>query len=96
MPPPNGRAARREVEANRRFGLMPVDLVMPADEPDGLVFATRAKAQVPNVPIIAMAAYYGFVARAGALPAAVPYEPIDTSRSTWTTLHGTSTPASAA
>ncbi len=31
--------AKREIELKRRVDLMLVDLVMPADEPDGLPFA---------------------------------------------------------
>ena len=50
---------------------------MPGDEPDGLVFATHAKAQTPNVPIIFITGYCGFVARAGELPGKVLYKPID-------------------
>ena len=37
----------------------------------------QAKAQAPDVPIIFMTGYYGFVAKAGAMPATVLYKPID-------------------
>jgi DNA-binding NtrC family response regulator len=69
--------AQREIESKRRVDLLLVDLVMPADEPDGLAFANQAKAQAPDVPIIFMTGYYGFVAKAGAMPATVLYKPID-------------------
>jgi DNA-binding NtrC family response regulator len=69
--------AQREIESRRRVDLLLVDLVMPADEPDGLAFANQAKAQAPGVPIIFMTGYYGFVAKAGAMPATVLYKPID-------------------
>jgi len=57
--------------------LMLVDLVMPAGQPDGLTFATQARSEHPDVPIIFLTAYYGFVARAGQMPGAVLYKPID-------------------
>jgi CheY-like chemotaxis protein len=69
--------AQREVESKRRVDLLLVDLVMPADEPDVLAFASQAKAQAPDVPIIFMTGYYGFVAKAGAMPPTVLYKPID-------------------
>jgi DNA-binding NtrC family response regulator len=69
--------AQREIESVRKVDLMLVDLVMPADEPDGLAFANQAKARVPDVPVIFMTGYYGFVAKAGAMPATVLYKPID-------------------
>lgn len=57
--------------------LMLVDLVMPEDQPDGLAFAKEAKAHSPDMPVIFLTAYYGFVARAGSLPGAVIYKPVD-------------------
>jgi CheY-like chemotaxis protein len=65
------------IRRKQQFDLMLVDLVMPGDEPDGLEFATRAKAKAPEVPIIFITGYYGFVARSGELPGKVLYKPID-------------------
>jgi CheY-like chemotaxis protein len=76
-------AARGTADALTTLGtrpyldLMIVDLVMPEDEPDGLTFATKAKAVMPTTPIIFLTAYYGFVARSGPLPGVVIYKPID-------------------
>lgn len=57
--------------------LLLVDLIMPPDEPDGLAFATTVKAQLPDLPIIFITGYYGFVARSGEMPGTVLYKPID-------------------
>ncbi len=57
--------------------LMIVDLVMPEGQPDGLTFAHEALARMPEVPVIFLTAYYGFVARSGPLPGAVMYKPVD-------------------
>jgi len=57
--------------------LMIIDLVMPEGQPDGLTFANEALARLPDVPIIFLTAYYGFVARSGPLPGAIMYKPVD-------------------
>jgi CheY-like chemotaxis protein len=74
---PDTAAALGAISRKKRFDLLLVDLVMPGDEPDGLVFANQAKAQRPEVPIIFITGYYGFVARAGTLPGKILYKPID-------------------
>lgn len=63
--------------AQPTIDLMLVDLVMPEDQPDGLAFAVEVKAHSPDTPVIFLTAYYGFVARAGSLPGAVLYKPVD-------------------
>jgi CheY-like chemotaxis protein len=65
------------IKRKQQFDLLLVDLVMPGDEPDGLEFATRAKAKTPDVPIIFITGYYGFVARSGELPGKILYKPVD-------------------
>lgn len=73
-----GTAAALEMAAKQdSFDLLLVDLVMPFDQPDGLAFATTAKARTPDVPVIFITGYYGFVARAGELPGTVLYKPVD-------------------
>src|SRR5689334_14234423 len=57
--------------------LMIVDLVMPEGQPDGLTFANEALARMPNIPVIFLTAYYGFVARSGPLPGPIIYKPVD-------------------
>jgi CheY-like chemotaxis protein len=74
---PDTDAALGAIARKPKFDLLLVDLVMPGDEPDGLSFATSAKAKAPEVPIIFITGYYGFVARAGELPGTVLYKPID-------------------
>lgn len=69
--------ALREVRARRDIDLLLVDLVMPADQPDGLTFAEMAQKRQPEAKIIFITGYYGFVARAGTLPGPVLYKPID-------------------
>ena len=74
---PGTAAALDKIEEGRKVDLLVVDLVMPADQPDGLAFATTAKTQAPDVPVIFITGYYGFVARAGNLPGSVLYKPVD-------------------
>lgn len=63
--------------ARPRLDLMIVDLVMPEGQPDGLTFANEALARIPDIPVIFLTAYYGFVARSGPLPGAIMYKPVD-------------------
>ena len=74
---PSTQTALAKLDGQQRIDLMLVDLVMPTDQPDGLEFATTAKARSPNVPIIFITGYYGFVARVGTLPGRVLYKPVD-------------------
>lgn len=74
---PGTSAALRRIGEQQKIDLLLVDLVMPTDQPDGLTFATTAKAQTPHVPVIFITGYYGFVARAGTLPGSVFYKPVD-------------------
>lgn len=69
--------ALHEVRAQQDIDLLLVDLVMPADKPDGLAFAELARKRRPDARFIFMTGYYGFVARAGRLPGPVLYKPID-------------------
>jgi len=74
---PGTVAALDQVRADRKIDLLLVDLVMPADQPNGLAFAVTVKMQAPQLPVIFMTGYYGFVARAGELPGSVLYKPVD-------------------
>jgi CheY-like chemotaxis protein len=74
---PDTDSALNVLKRKQQFDLMLVDLVMPSDEPDGLAFANRARVKAPEVPVIFITGYYGFVARAGELPGKVLYKPID-------------------
>jgi DNA-binding response OmpR family regulator len=74
---PDTKAAMGEFGGKQKVDLLLVDLVMPGDEPDGLAFANRAKAKAPEVPVIFITGYYGFVAKSGELPGTVLYKPID-------------------
>jgi CheY-like chemotaxis protein len=69
--------ALANTEVLERADLLLVDLVMPTGQPNGLEFATAARAKVPDLPIIFITGYYGFVARAGTLPGTVLYKPVD-------------------
>jgi CheY-like chemotaxis protein len=69
--------AQQAFSAQQPIDLLLVDLVMPVGQPDGLAFATQARAQRPGIPIIFLTAYYGFVVRAGPMPGAVLYKPVD-------------------
>lgn len=70
-------AALTRVDGPDTVDLLLVDLVMPVGEPDGLAFATAARGAVPDLPIIFITGYYGFVARVGTLPGTVLYKPVD-------------------
>ncbi len=74
---PDTRVAMGQIAAQRKFDLLLVDLVMPGSDPNGLVFANRARAKVPEVPIIFITGYYGFVAKSGELPGPVLYKPVN-------------------
>ena len=74
---PDTKVAMGEFRSRRKIDLLLVDLVMPGDEPDGLAFANHAKAKAPEVPVIFITGYYGFVAKSGRLPGTVLYKPID-------------------
>ena len=74
---PDTATAADQLEAGSTFDLLLIDLVMPSGMPDGLAFANRVRAQSPGVPLLLMTGYYGFVARAGALPGKILYKPID-------------------
>ncbi len=50
---------------------------MPTGHANGLAFAAAVQAEQPGIPVIFITGYYGFVARSGELPGAVPYKPID-------------------
>lgn len=66
-----------QFEAGLSIDLCLVDLVMPRGEPDGLSFTRTVNRRDPPVPVILLTGYYGFVARAGELPAKLLYKPID-------------------
>ncbi len=72
-----GTASALDHIDGKQIDLLLVDLVMPTDQPDGLAFATTARGRAPNVPVIFITGYYGFVARAGTLPGTVLYKPVD-------------------
>jgi CheY-like chemotaxis protein len=74
---PGTSAALVRIGGPEKIDLLLVDLVMPADQPDGLAFATTAMGRAPALPVIFITGYYGFVARAGALPGTVLYKPVD-------------------
>jgi|SRR5579883_1764621 len=74
---PDTTTALQHLDAVDGADLLLVDLVMPADQIDGLAFAEIAKARRPQLPIIFMTGYYGFVARAGELPGSVIFKPVD-------------------
>jgi len=74
---PGTAAALEMTGAEDPFDLLLVDLVMPTDQPNGLAFAATTRAQTPEVPVIFITGYYGFVARAGELPGTVLYKPVD-------------------
>jgi CheY-like chemotaxis protein len=74
--PDTGRAMQ-DIEGPRSIDLMLVDLVMPVDQQNGLVFASNVRVRLPRVPAIFITGYYGFVARAGELPGPILYKPID-------------------
>lgn len=65
------------LDADLSVDLCLVDLVMPQGEPDGLSFARTVNRRDPRLPVILLTGYYGFVARAGELPAKLLYKPID-------------------
>jgi CheY-like chemotaxis protein len=71
------KEAMGEIGGKQKVDLLLVDLVMPGDEPDGLIFANKAMKKVPDVPVIFITGYYGFVAKAGVLPGKVLYKPVD-------------------
>lgn len=71
------QTALKDMSRLQEIDLLLTDLVMPGGQPDGLDFATTAKAQSPDLPIIFITGYYGFVARAGELPGRVLYKPVD-------------------
>jgi CheY-like chemotaxis protein len=70
-------AALGKIGGEQKIDLLLVDLVMPGDQPDGLAFAMTAKARIPDVPVIFITGYSGFVARVGTLPGSVLYKPLD-------------------
>jgi len=70
-------AALAEINSGRPIDLMLLDLVMPADEPDGVAFAATVRSQRPEVPVIFMTGYYGVVVRSGTLPGPIFYKPLD-------------------
>ena len=74
---PGTVSAMTELDRHPSVDLLLLDLVMPADEPDGLAFATAARSKRPDVPVIFMTGYYGFVAKSGELPGPVLYKPLD-------------------
>jgi len=74
---PGTAAALEMTRTQGRFDLLLVDLVMPNDQPNGLAFAATTKARTPEVPVIFITGYYGFVARVGELPGTVLYKPVD-------------------
>lgn len=74
---PGTASALGKIEGARKIDLMLVDLVMPADQPNGLAFVRQAQASAPDLPVIFMTGYYGFVARSGTLPGTVLYKPVD-------------------
>jgi len=69
--------ALNQLDAGLSVDLCLVDLVMPRGEPDGLVFARTVHRRDPPLPVLLLTGYYGFVARAGELPAKLLYKPID-------------------
>jgi CheY-like chemotaxis protein len=70
-------SALERTAGKQQIDLLLVDLVMPTGQPDGLAFAEAVKARTPQLPIIFMTGYYGFVARSGPLPGRILYKPID-------------------
>ncbi len=74
---PSTKLAMGVFGRQQNVDLLLVDLVMPSDEPDGLAFAHQARATVPEVSVIFITGYYGFVAKSGGLPGPVLYKPID-------------------
>ena len=74
---PDTMTALRCIGSEQKVDLLLVDLVMPTDQPDGLTFAEVVRAQAPQLPVIFITGYYGFVARSGKLPGRVLYKPID-------------------
>lgn len=79
---PSTSAALGKIGSEPKIDLLLVDLVMPPDQPDGLAFATKFKAKAPNVPVIFMTGYYGFVAETGMQPRELADRPLDLDRLT--------------
>ena len=79
---PSTSAALDKIGSEQKIDLLLVDLVMPPDQPDGLAFATKFKAKVPDVPVIFMTGYYGFVAETGLQPRDLAKKPLDLDRLT--------------
>ena len=74
---PGTGSALAHIESLEAVDLLLADLVMPVDQPNGLAFATMLRSRAPNLPMIFITGYYGFVARAGEIPGTVLYKPVD-------------------
>ncbi len=74
---PDTTAALEVMVGSPRVDLLVADLVMPTGHSDGLAFATAVQAEQPDMPVIFITGYYGFVARSGEMPGAVLYKPVD-------------------
>jgi DNA-binding NtrC family response regulator len=74
---PDTVAASQHLSSISDIDLCLIDLVMPANVPDGAAFARSVRSQRPDMPVILMTGYYTAAARVSDLANTVIFKPLD-------------------